>query len=198
MSDLVKPYGFDISLEPGWEAQFDRKLERRLSALAGYFADQEAVGRALAQDPLLYEVHEMLRPEESGELLHGLSIVHPGRIGGEFFMTKGHYHSVRATAEVYVGLRGHGLLLMENEAGEWACEEFRPGRVVYVTPGWAHRSINVHATEDLVTFFAYPGHAGHDYASIEARGFRKIVRASAKGWELADNPRWVEAGTAVA
>jgi glucose-6-phosphate isomerase len=46
--------------------------------------------------------------------------------------------------------------------------------VVYVTPRWAHRSVNT-GEEDLVTFFVYPGHAGHDYASIEAAGFRKRV-----------------------
>ena len=29
--------------------------------------------------------------------------------------------------------------------------------------------------EDLVTFFVYPGHAGHDYGTIEKQGFSKLV-----------------------
>jgi glucose-6-phosphate isomerase len=29
--------------------------------------------------------------------------------------------------------------------------------------------------EDLVTFFVYPAHAGHDYATIDVTGFRKRV-----------------------
>ena len=54
-------------------------------------------------------------------------------------------------------------------------------RVLYLTyslplncGGWAHRSINT-ANEDLVTFFVYPAHAGHDYTTIDATGFRKRV-----------------------
>ena len=182
-------FSFDINLTGDWPAQFDRRIECRLSALAGQFSDEDAFARARAAgDPVVYEVHEILRPEDPGELLHGLSIVHPGKIGSEFFMTKGHYHSVRDTAEIYVGLRGHGLLLTENERGEWAAEEFLPGRVVYVTPGWAHRSINVHPSEDLVTFFAYPGHAGHDYGSIEKRGFRRIVLEDGGRYRIAEKP----------
>ena len=35
--------------------------------------------------------------------------------------------------------------------------------------------MNTGAVADLVTFFVYPGHAGHDYGSIEKQGFRKLV-----------------------
>ena len=31
------------------------------------------------------------RPEVAGELLHGVSVIHPGVVGNEFFMTKGHF-----------------------------------------------------------------------------------------------------------
>lgn len=139
------------------------------------FADRSAYQALLeAGNPLLYEVYEHRRPEIAGELLSGLSVVHPGRVGDEFYMTKGHYHSVRATAEIYHCLEGSGVLLMENESGETAVEAFVPGRIVYVTPGWAHRSVNT-GKDDLVTFFVYPGNAGHDYAAIASSGFRKRV-----------------------
>lgn len=83
------------------------------------------------------------------------------------------------------------LELLRRAAGEGkTLEEFRPGRVVYVTPGWAHRSINFSEHEDLVTFFVYPSHAGHDYATIESRGFRKLILHEAGGCRIADNPRW--------
>jgi glucose-6-phosphate isomerase len=83
---------------------------------------------------------------------------------------------------------------MEDAAGEWASEALTPGRVVYVSPGWAHRSINTSGTEDLVTFFLYPGHAGHDYATIEQCGFRKLVIAGIGGVEVVDNPLWLKTG----
>jgi glucose-6-phosphate isomerase len=66
------------------------------------------------------------------------------------------------------------VLLMGDEAGDTAVEEFHPGQVVYVTPRWAHRSINT-GNEDLVTLFVYPAYAGHDYATIDITGFRKRI-----------------------
>ena len=171
----ARPYGYPISkLEESLES-FDNHIERRLSSLCNKFSDQEAFQSMVnSGDPVIYEVYENRRPEALGELASGLSIVHPGRVGREYFMTKGHYHKVRGTAEIYYCLEGRGVLLMETEAGDTAVEDFHPGRVVYVTPYWAHRSINT-GNEDLVTFFVYPAHAGHDYTTIDATGFRKRV-----------------------
>ena len=66
-------------------------------------------------------------------------------------------------------------MVMETMEGDWSVEELRPGGVLYVPPGWAHRSVNTGRDEDLITYFVYPGHAGHDYATIETQGFRKIM-----------------------
>jgi len=194
ISSGSRPFGFALDFAGPSATNFSAHLERRLSALHGQFSDQDTYARLLASDPLIYEVYEMRRPEVAGELLHGISIVHPGRVGDEYYMTKGHFHSVRATAEIYYCLRGNGLLLMENQEGDWAAETLTPGRVVYVAPNWAHRSINTGDSEDLVTFFIYPGHAGHDYATIEQRGFRKLVLARSGGFEVVDNSVWLSGG----
>lgn len=168
-----EPYGYPILPLCEQPKSFDNHIERRLSSLRNKFADTAAFEAMLsAGDPVVYEVYENVRPAKSGELLSGLSVVHPGRVGNEYFMTKGHYHSVRDTAEIYYCMRGKGVLVMENEAGMTSIEALYPGRVVYVTPHWAHRSVNT-GEEDLITFFVYPGHAGHDYATIDTAGFRK-------------------------
>jgi glucose-6-phosphate isomerase len=186
-----RPFSLDIGSAPESAAQFDHRLERRLSSLRGQFSDAQAFAEKMAQgDPVAYEVLEILRPEEQGELLSGLSIVHPGKVGREYFMTKGHFHSVRATAEIYYCLRGQGCMVMENESGDWDVQQFLPGRVVYVAPGWAHRSVNTSPTESLMTFFVYPAHAGHDYATIERNGFRKLVVDDNGSPTIIDNPRW--------
>jgi glucose-6-phosphate isomerase len=187
-----RPYGYRILQLDEKATSFDNHIERRLSSLRNKFADEEAFQTLLdSGNPVVYEVHENRRPELAGELASGLSIVHPGRVGREYFMTKGHYHKVRETAEIYYCIQGKGVLLMENEVGDTAVEEFHPGRVVYVTPRWAHRSINT-GDEDLVTFFVYPGHAGHDYATIDATGFRKRVLDQNGGATIVDNPQLSE------
>jgi glucose-6-phosphate isomerase len=167
-----------------------RHTARHLSDMDGYYADQASYETILAEgDVLLYEVYEIPRPEQAGELLHGLSILHPGRVGDEYFMTKGHFHQVLDTAEVYYCLQGKGTMVMETPEGEWATEQLEPGRVLYVPPRWAHRTVNT-GHRDLITFYVYPAHAGHDYGTIEARGFHVQVVERDGVPHTVDNPRW--------
>ena len=186
------PFTFDVSIGDAILSSYDNHIQRRLSAMKGQFVDQEAFEALLAvDDKLLYEVYEIKRPEVAGELLHGLSIVHPGTVGDEFNMTKGHFHTVLETAEVYYCLKGEGMMVMETPEGDWAVEPLRPNSVLYVLPRWAHRSVNTSPTEDLVTFFVYPGNAGHDYGTIETQGFRKLVVERDGCPTIIDNPRWL-------
>ena len=171
---------------------YDHHLTRHLADLQGQFSDPEAYQAALAQaNPLLYEVYEVQRPAEIGELLQGISILHPGKVGREYAMTKGHYHAVLETAEFYLCLQGEGFMVMENPKGEWAVEPLRPNVCLYVPPRWAHRSVNTHPEQDLITLFVYPAHSGHDYGSIEKQGFRKLVVEQYGLPTIIDNPRWL-------
>jgi glucose-6-phosphate isomerase len=187
------PYTFKIlHSEEIVPSHYDNHINRNLSTMRGQFLDQDAYDAMLAkEDRLLYEVYELERPEIAGELLQGISIVHPGKVGHEYNMTKGHYHVVLHTAEVYYCLKGVGYMVMETPDGEWAVEPLQPNTVLYVPPGWAHRSVNTSSNEDLVTFFVYPGNSGHDYGSIEKQGFRKLVLERDGVPEIVDNPRWL-------
>ena len=187
------PYTFDLNNPDGIPSRYDNHIRRTLTSMRGQYQDMAAYDAMLAQgDTLLYEVYELQRPQVAGELLHGISIVHPGQVGDEYFMTKGHFHTVLATAEVYHCLKGQGYMVMETPEGEWAVAELRPGVVLYVLPRWAHRSVNT-GPGDLVTLFIYPGNAGHDYGTIEQKGFRKLVVARGGEAVVVDNPKWGEA-----
>ena len=189
MSDV--PFTFTIPLPNVIPSRVDNHIQRRLSALKGQCMDQEAYRSMLAEeDSLVYEVYEIKRPEVAGELLLGVSVIHPGRIGREYFMTKGHYHTVLDTAEVYYCLRGEGYMVMQTPDGDTSVESLAPGKVLYIPPRWGHRSVCTSPQEDLVTFFAYPGNAGHDYGTIEQLGFRKLVVEGENGPEIIDNPRY--------
>jgi len=185
---VTLPFAFDILLEESRLTRYDKHIERRLSSLSGQYSDSGAYQRLLESgDPVIYEVYEISRPEVAGELRTGLSVVHAGRVGNEYYMTKGHFHAVVDTAETYYCVKGRGVLLMENAQGDSAAEELLPGRAVYVAPGWAHRSINTGDAEDLATLFTYPADAGHDYGTIERQGFRKRVVSADGGYRVIDN-----------
>ena len=185
------PSSFIIPFPQIIPTHFDNHIIRRLSSLKGQFFDHKAFETKLtANDEVVYEVYEIFRPNIPGELLMGISVLHPGKVGNEFFMTKGHFHTVLETAEVYYVLKGEGFMVMETPEGESAVESLSPGKVLYVPPRWAHRSVCTSRLDDLVTFFVYPGDSGHDYGTIEHAGFRKLVVENSVGIEVIDNPRW--------
>ncbi|ARJ03919.1 glucose-6-phosphate isomerase [Humibacter sp. BT305] len=166
-------------------------LQRRLSDMSGMYADTAALSAAVdADDVLTYEFYDFGVPSLETEVAYGTSITYPGKVGDEYFMTKGHFHTRLESAEIYLCLSGQGLMLMESPEGDVQVEEFRPGRSVYVPGRYAHRSINTSPDEPLITFFAFPGDAGHDYGTIETKGFRRIVLERDGAPVLVDNPRW--------
>jgi glucose-6-phosphate isomerase len=185
------PFVFTLPQPVGIPSRYDAYTRRTLSSLRGQYLDQQAYDAMLAkEDALVYEVYEIKRPEVAGELLMGVSVIHPGKVGREFFMTKGHFHTIRETAEIYYCMKGEGKMVMETPQGETSVETLSPGKVLYVPPCWAHRSVCTSRQDDLVFFFAYPGNAGHDYGTIEKQGFRKLVLDGDAGIEIVDNPRW--------
>lgn len=187
------PFTFEIiQAEEIILSKYDNHIVRRLSAMRDQFLDQQTYEAMSAEEnKILYEVYEIKRPEVPGELLHGISILHPGMVGNEYNMTKGHFHTELSTAEVYYCLRGEGFMVMETPEGEWSVTALESGTVLYVPPRWAHRSVNTSLSQDLVTFFIYPGNAGHDYGSIEKQGFRKLVVQRDGSPQIVDNPRWL-------
>lgn len=153
-----------------------RQTVRKLSDLRGCFANTVAFQTALAAgDPVLYSVTAVEPAGGPGDLHYGLGVLQPGRIGAEYYFTKGHLHAWREAAEVYLCLRGAGGLLLEEENGGAArLVDFSAGSVVYVPGHCAHRTINW-GVEPLIYFGIYPAGAGHDYESIARRNFRHVV-----------------------
>lgn len=154
------------------------------------FADELAYQELIKNDPVVYDFYDMQVPSKHTELAYGTSITYPGKVGSEYFMTKGHFHEVFDTAEIYYCLRGRGIILMETPEGQWSAKELTRGKAVYVPGGWAHRSINIDTKEPFITFFVFRGDAGHDYASIEQKGFQKIVVEVDGKPTILDNPKW--------
>ena len=184
-----KSFLVDFDLESGFSKTASTS-KRFLSNMKTIFSDQEAAERILAaEDPLIYEFHELGCPEQPGDLLFGTTIVYPGKVGSEYYMTKGHFHTILETAEVYYTLSGEGFMVMENPEGETLEEPLSKGVAVYVPKRYAHRTVNT-GSEPLVLFFAFEADAGHDYGTIESKGFHKIVLEKDGTPFIAENPNW--------
>jgi glucose-6-phosphate isomerase, archaeal len=178
---LSDPFALALDLASGRLDPYTTRIERHVSDLRGAFADSDALERLVAEgDPLVYEVLQYDVPEEVGQLVCCTTVIRPGTVGDEYYLTKGHYHAVRETAEVYLGLSGSGYLLLMSEDGRNEATPIERGTVAYVPPLWAHRTVNT-GDEPFVFFAVYPGQAGHDYGTIEATGFAQRVVRSPEG-----------------
>ena len=96
--------------------------------------------------------------------------MYPGKVGQEYYMTKGHFHAERNTAEYYWGIKGEGMLiLMDSERNIWM-ERIFPGSLHYIPGGVAHRVANI-GNETLSFAACWPSNAGHNYEEIALNGF---------------------------
>jgi glucose-6-phosphate isomerase len=159
------------------EGEAVRSAVKTLGAMRAAYRDTAA---AEASDPaqIVYRVEywQPVEPGVPGGLFLGTTVLEPGRIGDEYFMTSGHFHAVRDRAEMYLTVAGEGGLILMDEDRTTRWEPMRPGSVHYIPGLVAHRVANTGAAP--LSFLAcWPSDAGHDYEAIQRSGFAARLRA---------------------
>ncbi|MCX5520572.1 glucose-6-phosphate isomerase [Kaistia defluvii] len=165
------------------------RYQKRLADLDGIYADKAAFADSVARggDRVVYTVHEVRPAAARGDLIFGTTFMEPGRIGDEFFVTRGHIHAIGNRPETYYGEAGEGLMLLESPEGETKILEIGPRVMVYVPPLWIHRSVNTGASP-LVMSFCYPSDSGQDYGLIaRSGGMATRIVADGASWKAVLN-----------
>ena len=173
---------FNLGLEPTAFETFQeaKRIVRHLSDMTGLYANKQAVERILADDdPIIYEFWEVEGEGADRGLCFGLTRIRPGKVGREYHMTKGHFHTTEGD-ELYAVIRGQGLLLLQTREGEAQTLEMVTGRMCYVPSGWAHRTVNT-GDDELVFLSVWPPNIGHDYETVARNGFPQRVAEGTDG-----------------
>lgn len=111
-----------------------------------------------------------VEPGTEGGLFWGVTVLQPGKVGDEYFMTHGHLHANPTRAEYYATVSGRGMLIrMDAERRTWG-EAMAPGTLHYIRGENAHRVANT-GSEPLVFWACWGSDAGYDYGTIAERGF---------------------------
>src|ERR1700752_4617798 len=139
----MTPFSATLDFSSGNLTPHTGTLVRRLSEMPGAYADAEAVRTLIddAGDPVIYRAFDAPVPEDRDHLVYRTTIISPGRVGAEYFMTKGHHHK-RDSAEFSLGMSGTGLMVLQDRSGDLRVEKLLRDVSVYVPPGWAHRTVN--------------------------------------------------------
>ncbi|HEX8508116.1 MAG TPA: glucose-6-phosphate isomerase family protein [Propionibacteriaceae bacterium] len=186
----VPPVALSIVADLGRLVGSNGRYEKFLPDLAGCYRDAAAFEALLAVDDgqPAYWVESSHTEDGPGGLITGISVLEPGTVGSEYAMTRGHLHAIADRSELYVGLSGRGVMVLETVDGASEVVEVSPGQAVYVPGHWVHRSVNV-GTERLTTLFCYAADAGQDYSIIErAGGMKSLVVVDGDGYAVQSNP----------
>jgi len=144
---------------------------KTLGELAKIFHDGAAYARL---DPTreIYRVRSWtpVSPGTEGGLFWGVTVLQPGKVGDEYFMTHGHFHANATRAEYYATVSGTGMLIrMDAQRSTWG-EAMTPGSLHYIRGEHAHRVANT-GNVPLVFWSCWGSDAGYDYGTIAERGF---------------------------
>nr|WP_244266931.1 glucose-6-phosphate isomerase family protein [Pseudovibrio stylochi] len=173
-----------------------RTYQKKLRDLTQLYADSEAFEQAVQEqgDRIVYQVQDQHPEQQRGDLIFGVTYMQPGRIGDEYFLTRGHIHAIANRPEIYYGESGEGVMLMESPEGETRVIEIKPRVLCYVPPFWIHRSVNTGATP-FVMSFTYPSDSGQDYGVIaQTFGMRSRIVADGTGWKEVPNASYQPRG----
>jgi len=190
---LREPGIFTVDVGAGALQGATNKYVKTLGDLAGLYEDEAAFEIALEAwgDKVVYEVTDYKPSTANGDMIFGVTRMLPGKVGREYFLTRGHIHANANRSEIYYGESGRGLMLLESPAGEIRTVEIAPRTICYVPPYWIHRSINV-GSDVLVMTFAYPADSGQNYDVIVKAGGMpsRIVDNGAGGWTAVRNKQY--------
>lgn len=156
------------------------ETRRTVGDLRDYWADPGAIED---EGALLYTTQSWFPEPDgtAGAVLFGNTTLMPGRVGGQPFMTRGHWHQKPSHGELVMTVSGTGEILLSEPVDPEAADGERkplrtrsepmyPGSVHYIDGRLAHRTINT-GDAPLVFLCAWPGDCGHDYESILRHGF---------------------------
>ncbi len=183
------PISVQFNFDNGLFAPAMTNVNRHVSDMAKMFADKEAVEAEIkAGDKLVYDIAYHTFETSVSDMAMGVTRIHPGTVGSEYHMTKGHYH-VKNEAEIYFCVSGEGYLLLQTRDGEFRAEPWTPGTITHIPPMWAHRAVNT-GKEMLIYVASFHTSAGHDYGTIEQKGFvKKVVEQDGQA-AFVDNELW--------
>ena len=191
---ISDPISADFEKKSGFFPQATGYYSKTFNELEGMYENEGEFQNMLPKwnNKVVYEVWEHRSSKNNGDLVFGTSVMKPGRVGEEFFLTRGHQHQKARCAETYFCLSGTGIILMESPDGEIKALDLGKDQLVYVPPLWFHRSINIGESE-LVTLFTYNSDAGQNYEIIKKRGGmrKRVVRKDSGSWTLVANKKYL-------
>lgn len=163
----------------------DHTAQRHVRDLTAIFSDAEAAAKH--GDQVVYTTYGCPGDAPGERLLYGTTVLEPGKVGDEYFMTRGHFHTKPERGELCFTISGRGILLLMDRDRNCRHEGMSPGSIHDIDGRLAHRVVNI-GKEPLVFLVSWMSDCGHEYESIREKGFSiRVVEQGGK-------PEFVDVG----
>lgn len=144
---------------------------KRLGQLKNIFMNEQA-RESMNPNTVVYRVQAWCPVPQGteGAQFWGTTVIEPGLVDNEYFMTHGHFHEKRNRTEYYATIEGEGALILMDESRKTWMEPMSADTLHFIPPNVAHRVANT-GTIPLRLVACWPSDAGHDYDVIRQAGF---------------------------
>ena len=117
---LIEPGVYRVDVVRGQLVGATSRYVKTLADLEGLYEDAVAFDalKGVMGDEVAYEVTDYKPSANPGDMIIGVTRMLPGKVGREYFLTRGHIHANANRPEMYYGESGCGLMLLESPEGE--------------------------------------------------------------------------------
>ena len=87
----IAPESSQVFSENGKLLNANGRYQKHFRDLEGLYEDEESFSRMLPEwsEKVVYQVEDHRASEQPGDLIYGTTVMMPGKVGNEFFMTRG-------------------------------------------------------------------------------------------------------------
>ena len=145
-----------------------KSKSRKLKDVIPWYSDKKVFEKELKKNKnkVIYETFT----DKFSPINLTLTVVHPGTVGKEYYMTKGHIHR-KKVPEFYISLEGKGKLLMQRQS-KVKVIDLKKGEIALIPVGYGHRLINT-GNKKLKVLTIYDQESKPDYhIKFKRRFFR--------------------------
>ena len=113
---LIEPGVCRVDVIRGQLVGATSRYVKTLADLEGLYEDAVAFDalKGVMRDEIVYEVTDYKPSANPGDMIMGVTRIRPGKVGREYFLTRGHIHANANRPEMYYGESGCGLMLLES------------------------------------------------------------------------------------
>lgn len=160
---------------------------RRLRDVKDYYHDRKAY-ETMDPDAVVYRCYTSAK---NPELMYLVTEISPGKVGDEYFKTKGHFHARPEAPGIYTCFSGLGVAVLQHkdENRPVMIAPFERGTILFIPPYYGHRVVNI-GDDKVIYLCIAAADSGWSYDLFAEKDFRYLIVEKDNKATFVENPKY--------